>query len=228
LLITKQGGFVLEDKIITLRKELIEYAAAVEAMIEKSINGLMRRDSKALTELIDRDELRANETEIAIEELSISMIAQFQPKAKDLRTILMVLKINNDLERAADHAVNTAESAIFLIDKPQLKPLIDTPRMALESISMLKDGISAFINEDSPLAYAVCERDSVVDNLANQILRELVTYMLNDPSTIERALHHLKIARNLERIADLSTNICEDVIFMVDGKVIKHHVQDTT
>ncbi len=218
---------MLESKIIMLRKELIEYAAYVETMIEKSIHGLLERDNKMLTELIEADEPRANEAEVAIEELCISIIAQFQPKAKDLRTVLMMLKINNDLERAADHAVNTAESALFLIDQPQLKPLIDTPRMAHESIDMLKDSITAFINEDSPLAYAVCERDGIVDDLANQILRELITYMVNDPSTIERALHHLKIARNLERIADLSTNICEDVIFMVDGKVIKHHVQDT-
>jgi phosphate transport system protein len=210
-----------------LRKELIEYAAYVEAMIEKSINGLLRRDKKLLTELIEHDEPKANDVEIAIEEMAISMIAQFQPKAKDLRTVLMILKINNDLERAADHAVNTAESALFLIDQPQLKPLIDTPKMAQETIDMLKDSINAFINEDSPLAYAVCERDSVVDALANQILRELIVYMVNDPSTIERALHLLKVSRNLERIADLSTNICEDVIFMVDGKVIKHHVQDT-
>jgi len=218
---------VLENKIIILRKELIEYAASIEAMIEKSIDGLMRKDKRLLTELIERDEPKANDVEIAIEEMAISLIAKFQPKAKDLRTILMVLKINNDLERAADHAVNTAESSIHLIERAPLKPLVDTPRMAQESIDMLKDSINAFINEDSHLAYDVCERDNIVDALANQILRELITYMVNDTSTIERALHHLKIVKNLERIADLSTNICEDVIFMVDGKIIKHHIRET-
>ena len=218
---------MLENKIIILRKELIEYAASIEAMIEKSIDGLMRKDKRLLTELIERDEPKANDVEIAIEEMAISLIAKFQPKAKDLRTILMVLKINNDLERAADHAVNTAESSIHLIERAPLKPLVDTPRMAQESIDMLKDSINAFINEDSHLAYDVCERDNIVDALANQILRELITYMVNDTSTIERALHHLKIVKNLERIADLSTNICEDVIFMVDGKIIKHHIRET-
>jgi len=210
-----------------LRKELIEYATFIESMIEKSIRGLLQKDEKMLTELIERDEPRANDIEINIEEMAISMIAQFQPKAKDLRTIIMILKINNDLERVGDHAVNTAESALYLIEHSTLKPLIDTPRMAQESIDMLKDSINAFINEDSPLAYAVCERDNIVDALADQVRRELITYMVNTPSAVERALHHLRIARNLERIADLSTNICEDVIFMVDGKIIKHHIQET-
>ncbi|MEI6155071.1 MAG: phosphate signaling complex protein PhoU, partial [Deltaproteobacteria bacterium] len=187
---------------------------------------LLRKDSAMLMEIIEKDEPTANNTEIIIEEMCISMIAQFQPKAKDLRTILMILKINNDLERAGDHAVNIAESGLFLNDRPQLKPLIDIPRMAQDSINMLKDSITSFINEDSMLAYKVCERDNEVDDLANQIMRELITYMTGDPSTIERSLHLLKISRNLERVADLSTNICEDVIFMVEGAIIKHHILD--
>lgn len=217
---------MLEEKITALRKELIEYATVIEGMIEKSINALLRKDSTMLMEIIEKDEPIANNTEIIIEEMCISMIAQFQPKAKDLRTILMILKINNDLERAGDHAVNIAESGLFLNDRPQLKPLIDIPRMAQDSINMLKDSITSFINEDSMLAYKVCERDNEVDDLANQIMRELITYMTGDPSTIERSLHLLKISRNLERIADLSTNICEDVIFMVEGAIIKHHILD--
>jgi phosphate transport system protein len=154
------------------------------------------------------------------------MIAQYEPKAKDLRTILMVLKINNDLERAADHAVNISESALFLIGQPPVKPLLDIPRMAKESISMLKDSISSFVSENPVLAQNVCERDSIVDGLANQILRELITFMTSSAGTIERSVHLLAIARNLERIADLSTNISEDVIFMVEGKNIKHHILD--
>ncbi len=217
---------MLEEKITALRKELIEYATAIEGMIEKSIIALLRKDSAMLMEIIEKDEPTANNTEIIIEEMCISMIAQFQPKAKDLRTILMILKINNDLERAGDHAVNIAESGLFLNDRPQLKPLIDIPRMAQDSINMLKDSITSFINEDSMLAYKVCERDNEVDDLANQIMRELITYMTGDPSTIERSLHLLKISRNLERVADLSTNICEDVIFMVEGAIIKHHILD--
>jgi len=151
------------------------------------------------------------------------MIAQYEPRAKDLRTILMVMKMNNDLERVGDHAVNIAECSLFLIERPSLKPLLDIPRMAEESVGMLKDSIEAFIKEDSLLAAMVCERDNIVDNLGQQILRELITFMGADSTTIERSMRLLNIARNLERIGDLSTNISEDVIFMVEGRVIKHH-----
>jgi phosphate transport system protein len=214
---------MLEEKMIALRKELIESATHVEGMIDKSITGLMRKDSTLLTEVIEKDEPKANDSEISIEELCTTMIAQYEPRAKDLRTILMVMKMNNDLERVGDHAVNIAECSLFLIERPSLKPLLDIPRMAEESVGMLKDAIEAFIKEDSLLAAMVCERDNIVDNLGQQILRELITFMGADPTTIERSMRLLNIARNLERIGDLSTNISEDVIFMVEGRVIKHH-----
>jgi phosphate transport system protein len=214
---------MLEEKMIVLRKDLIECATHVEDMIGKSITGLLRKDSSLLTEVIEKDEPKANEAEITIEELCTTMIAQYEPKAKDLRTILMVMKMNNDLERVGDHAVNIAECSLYLIERPALKPLLDIPRMAEESVGMLKDAIEAFIKEDALLAAMVCERDNIVDNLGQQILRELITFMSADPTTIERAMRLLNIARNLERIGDLSTNISEDVIFMVEGRVIKHH-----
>jgi phosphate transport system protein len=214
---------MLEEKMIALRKELIESATHVEGMIDKSITGLMRKDSTLLTEVIEKDEPKANDSEISIEELCTTMIAQYEPRAKDLRTILMVMKMNNDLERVGDHAVNIAECSLFLIERPSLKPLLDIPRMAEESVGMLKDAIEAFIREDALLAAMVCERDNIVDNLGQQILRELTTFMGADPTTIERSMRLLNIARNLERIGDLSTNISEDVIFMVEGRVIKHH-----
>jgi phosphate transport system protein len=214
---------MLEEKMIALRKELIESATHVEGMIDKSITGLMRKDSTLLTEVIEKDEPKANDSEISIEELCTTMIAQYEPRAKDLRTILMVMKMNNDLERVGDHAVNIAECSLFLIERPSLKPLLDIPRMAEESVGMLKDSIEAFIKEDSLLAAMVCERDNIVDNLGQQILRELITFMGADPTTIERSMRLLNIARNLERIGDLSTNVSEDVIFMVEGRVIKHH-----
>ncbi|OPY66773.1 MAG: hypothetical protein A4E63_02452 [Syntrophorhabdus sp. PtaU1.Bin050] len=176
-----------------------------------------------LTEVIQKDEPKANETEIVIDELCATMIAQYQPKAKDLRTILMVMKMNNDLERAGDHAVNIAECSLFLIERPAIKPLLDIPRMAEEAVMMLKDAIEAFIKEDASLAAMVCLRDNIVDNLGQQVLRELITFMSSDPTTIERSMRLLNIARNLERLGDLSTNISEDVIFMIEGRVIKHH-----
>ena len=219
---------MLEEKIVALRKELIEYAAHVEGMIERSIQGLLKRDKGILIEVVENSEPQANDCEVTIEEMATAMIAKYEPKAKDLRTILMVLKINNDLERAADHAVNISEAGIFLIDRVPVKPLVDVPRMAEEAARMLKESINSFVNEDPLLAQKVCERDSMVDALDAQVLRELVTYMVSDASTIEAAIRLLEISRNLERIADLSTNISEDVIFMVEGRNIKHHIQNRT
>ena len=213
---------MLSERITNTKKKLIEYAGLVEKMIDKSLDGLLEKEREPLVEVIEKDEVRANKFELEIDELCISCIAQFQPKAKDLRTILMVLKINNDLERIADHAVNIAESALFLIERPSIKPLIDIPRMAQIAVNMLEDSITAFINENSELAYEVVIRDSGVDALRDQILRELVTFMSSEPTTIERAFQLIRISTNLERISDLSTNICEDIIFMVLGKVIKH------
>jgi phosphate transport system protein len=140
----------------------------------------------------------------------------------------MLLKMNNDLERIGDHAVNISQSAIALLQGPLIKPLINIPRMAQEVVSMLNDGVKAFIDGDPILAKKVCERDNIVDGLRDQILRELITYMIADTSTIERALHLLRISKNLERIADLSTNLCEEVIYLVQGRVIKHHHENST
>ncbi len=213
---------MLEEKIAELRKTLIGYALLVEKMIDDSIQGLLRNDLTLLHQVTEKSERKANETEILIDEMCTTIIAQFGPKARDLRIVLMSLKINNDLERIADHAVNTAESGLFLVSQPLVKPLLDIPRMAQATINMLRDAVSSFVNEDPDLAVDVCGRDQFVDDSASQILRELITYMISDPTTIERALHLLKIARNLERTADLSTNIAEDVIYMTEGKVIKH------
>ena len=212
-----------ERKLIELRKELIDYASLVETMIEKSIKGLREKKSTILESVINEDEPRANDYEIAIDEMSVSTIAQHQPATKPLRTILMILNISTTLERMADHAVTISESALFLISQSSVKPLLDIPRMAEVTISMLKNAIDSFVNENATLAIAVCERDSIVDALRTQIIRELISCMIADPLTIERALHLMKIASNMERIADLATNICEDVIYMVQGRVIKHH-----
>jgi len=214
---------MLEERITNLKREIVEYTALGEGMIEKSIKGLIKKNKELLLSVIDEDEPKANDFEIEIDELCVTLIAQYEPRAKDLRTILMILKINNDLERIGDLAVNIAESAMFLIEKPQVEPLIDIPMMVEVTEKMLKNSINAFINEDAELAKSVCEKDSVIDGLRNQILRELITYMSADSSTVERSIHLMRISHSLERIADLSTNICEDVIFMVEGKIIKHH-----
>ncbi len=213
---------LLDAKLTSLKKALIDYASLIERMIDKSMQGLLKKDKAVLEEIINKYEPWTNDLELEIDEMGTNLIAQYEPKAKDLRIVLMVLKINNDLERIGDHLVNIAESALFLIERPQVKPLIDIPKMGEIVIKMLKDSINAFINEDVKLAQAVCQEDSLVDNLLEQVIRELITYMTADSKTIERSMHLIRIAHNLERIADLSTNISEDVIFIVEGRVIKH------
>lgn len=217
---------MLEEKIVTLKKHLIEYATLTESMIEASIKGLLHRDRQILQDVIEKEEPKANNLEMQLDESCTTLIARYEPKAKDLRVILMALRMNNDLERMADHAVNIAESGLFLIEKPLVKSLIDVPNMGKLAMQMLKESINSFINEDAKLAKEVCEGDDTVDALREQIIRELITFMSSDPSTIERSLHLMRISRNLERIADLSTNIGEDVIFMVEGRVIKHHAEE--
>jgi len=213
---------MLKASLDELKRKLTESASLVESMIDKSIRGLTQKDEKLLLEVIEQDEPRENDLEIDIDETCIHVVACYQPQAKGLRTIMMVLKMNNDYERMADEAVNISESALFLIKRPEVKPLIDIPRIAEEAIKMMRDGLASFINEDTTLAHSVCERDDLVDGLRDQILRELITFMASDPETIERSIHLIRISRSLERIADLSTNICEDVIYMAEGKTIKH------
>jgi len=217
---------IVEEKINKLKEKIIEMALVVEKMIEKSIKGLLERNKEILDEVIEEEEKKVNDMEIEIDEMVIKFIALYHPEAEYLRTALMILKINNDLERMGDEAVNISESALFLIERPPVKPLIDIPRMAEIAIQMLKDSITSFVERKVELAKDVCIRDDLVDSLTNQVYRELITYMMQDPSTIERSFHLMRIARSIERIADLSTNLCEDVIFMVKGKVIKHHKEE--
>ncbi len=217
---------VLEERLTELRKILIEFATLVEHMIESSITGLVKRDRALLESVSLHDEPKANELDIKLDELCASYIAQYQPMAKDLRIILMIFKMNEALERMADHAVNISESGLFLLEGPLVKPLVDIPEMAAVATQMVRDSITAFIHEDAELAQSVCARDNIIDNLRDKTYEELTMVMSADPTTIKRCLHLMRISRNLERVADLSTNICEDIIFIVEGRVIKHHKFD--
>ena len=214
---------MLDQKIIELKEKLFAQAGLVEEMVAKSVRSLVEREESLAKDVIEKDEPKANDLEIEIEEYTINVMALYQPEASNLRTVIMIIKINNDLERIGDHAVNIAERALYLIPRPKVKPLIDIPRMAALSIEMLKKSLDSFTRNDSDLAVRVCKMDSEVDALLDQITRELLTYVMSDSSTTDRALELILISRNLERIADLATNIAEDVIFMVKGKVIKHH-----
>lgn len=213
---------VLETKIAELKEQLFTMAGIVEDMVTNSIRALTERDAEVADALIRDDEPRVNRLEKENEDAAINMMALYQPEASNLRTITMVIKINATLERIGDHAVNIAESAQFLVPRPPVKPLVDTPRMAEHTIAMLKDSLDAFTRYDAALARDVCGRDSVVDEFNTKIKRELMEYMARDPQTIERALKLMMVSLNLERIADLSTNIAEDVIYIVTGEDIRH------
>jgi phosphate transport system protein len=217
---------MLDEKLIVLKKQIIEYSGIVESMVEKSIKGLLEKDKNLLAEVIDKEEPNANRFDLEMDELCTSLIAQYQPKAKNLRIILMALKMSTDFERMADHAVNIAESGLFLIERPLVKPLVDIPKLGNLTVQMLKDGINSFLEEDTALAKSVCVRDSEADDLKDKITSELTDKMTEDPSTVKRALHLLRISGNLERIADLSTNICEEVLYMSQGRIIKHHAEE--
>jgi phosphate transport system protein len=212
----------LEEEISKLKKMLFEMATSVEEMIAKSIKTLKDRNMIMAEEVIKSD-AKINQMEIDIDNQCIKILALYHPEAEDLRTVSMIMKINNDLERIGDHAVNIAEKTIYLADKPPVKPLIDIPRMADKAIQMLQESLDAFVNKDADLAIEVCKRDDEVDSLEPQIVRELVTYMIADPQTIDRSLTLILIAREIERVADLATNIAEDTYYIVSGKSMKHH-----
>ena len=214
-----------DEELKELKEKLLRMSSLVEEAINFSIKALTDRKSELAEQVIKSDD-GINMLEIEIDELSLKLLALRQPQAGDLRFITSIMKINSDLERMGDLAVNIAERTIELLKFPLLKPLIDIPRMAEIAQGMVKDSLDAFVNRDSKLARSVCERDDKMDNLNDQIFRELLTYMLQDPKTIERAVDLILVGRNLERIADHATNICEDVIYMVDGKIIKHHIEE--
>ncbi len=212
----------LEEEINKLKKMLFEMATSVEEMIAKSVKALEENNMILAEEVIKSDQI-VNEMEVDIDNQCIRILALYHPEAEDLRTVTMIMKINNDLERIGDHAVNIAEMTQYLADKPPVKPLIDIPKMAEKAIEMLQESLDSFVNKDADLAVEVCKKDDEVDALEPQIVRELITYMISDPLTIDRALTLILIARGLERVADLATNIAEDTYYISSGKILKHH-----
>jgi phosphate transport system protein len=212
----------LEGRIAELKESLFTMAGIVEEMLANSIKALVNRDAALVQLVTGAAEDRVNRLEVENEDAAINLMALYQPEASNLRTLAMVIKINNDLERIGDHAVNIAEAAALLMTRPPVKPLIDIPLMAEHTVAMLRDALNAFTQKDAALARDVCGRDSTVDALRDQINRELVTYMTSDAKTIDRALKLMMVSLNLERVADLATNIAEDVIYIVTGEDIKH------
>lgn len=215
-----------DEELQALKEKLLEMAARAEEQIGRAVLSLKERKEEMAQEVIEKEEA-VNRLDIEVDELCMRLLALRQPMAADLRFITSAMKISSDLERIGDLAFNIAERTLRLLKYPQLKPLIDIPRMAEISQQMVRDTIKAFIDNDDVLARHVCERDDEVDALNDQIFRELLTFMIADPSTITRAVELILVGRHLERIADHATNIAEDVIYMVKGKTIKHHVDES-
>ena len=210
-------------ELMQLKEKLLSMAAKVEAQITRSIEAVLKKDA-GMARVIFALDKEVDLMEIDIEEEAISLIAWHQPAAGDLRFLIGVIKINNDLERIGDHGVNIAQSAIALAGQPDVKPLIDIPRMADLAVSMLRDSLESFISSNPEKAREVCSRDDQVDSLKRQILAELSAIMVAKPDTIARGMDLMLISRNLERIADLATNISEDTIYICQAKIIKHRI----
>lgn len=215
-----------DEELKELHKDVLRMGVLAQESIFKSETALKDRNKALAQEVISAD-TRIDELELEIDERCIDLIARYQPMAGDLRFITTGMKINADLERIADLSVDISQRVIELVDKPLLKPLIDIPKLSKIAQTMVKDSIDSFVNRNVELARKVLASDPEADQLRNRVQDELVNdYMAKDASTADRAVPLLLIARYLERICDHTTNIAEDVIYMVEGKVVKHHHED--
>lgn len=214
-----------EEELVELKKCILKMGNLVEAAISKSIKALLDRDVRLAEEVIGADD-DINTIEIIIDEKCLDLLALRQPVAVDLRFIAAVMKMNSELERMGDLAVNIAETAKYLATQSELKISLDFAKMMEFTQKMVRESLDALVNRDSKLARIICLEDDVVDNLKKQMFIELLKHMKEDPETIERSTHLMLVSRHLERIADQATNIAEDVVYMVEGKIIKHHAED--
>lgn len=215
-----------DEELKDLNNDILKIGAYAEEAIFKSIEALKNRDDELARKVIEND-VRVDQLELDIDEKCIDLIARHQPMARDLRFITTGMKLNTELERIADIAVDIAQRTLEVIDKPPLKPLVDIPRLAAVAQKMVKMAIDSFVKGDVELAKKVLAMDVEANNLRNAIHKELVEdYMMKDASTSPRAVQFLLIARFLERICDHTTNIAEDVIYMIQAKVVKHHPEN--
>jgi phosphate transport system protein len=211
-----------EQELDQLKNRLLEMSVLVTTAIHLSIEAVVDREAHFAEEVLKNEE-KVNEMEIEIDDLAIQLLALQQPMAVDLRLIAAALKINNDLERMGDLAVNIAQRAIDLVGKPSIKPMIDIPHIAALVESMVRKALDSFVARDVELARSVLASDDAVDDLRNASFHELISYMEKSPRNIPQAVSLLSVIRNLERIADHSTNIAEDVLFYVKGVDVRHH-----
>jgi phosphate transport system protein len=208
-----------------LKGRLLEMGGLAEEQVRLAVKGLVERDRGLIARVLSADG-PLNALHIEVDSRCFTLLALHQPMAVDLRAIVAAVKINTDLERVGDLAINIAEAAGLYVAHPPVKKLIDIPRMATIAQGMLRDALDAFVRRDTELAQRVLNEDDALDTLKSQIFRELLTYMLADPTTIEPALDLILVSRHLERIGDHATNVAEDVIFMVSAKDVRHHAAD--
>ena len=210
-----------QEELDAMQSRLLEMGGLAEERVRAAIDGLSTRDAAVIDSVTHGDE-PVNRLHIEVDERCFRLLALYQPMATDLRAIVAAVKINSDLERVGDLAVNIAEAATRYVRHAPVKKLIDIPRMAHIAQSMLRDALDAYVRRDTVLAQNVLNEDDQLDALKTQVFRELLTYMLQDPTTVEPALDLILISRHLERIGDHATNIGEDVIFMVSARDVRH------
>ena len=210
-----------DEELSALKQKLLLMGGLVESQISGSLRALIERDSGLAQQIIENDH-RVNALDVEIDEDCLRLLALHQPTAGDLRFITTAMKISTELERMSDLAENIAERAIELNEEPQLKPYIDIPRMADWALYMVKESLDAFVNRDAVMARKVCTDDDFVDDLIEQLFRELLSFMIENPQTISRAIRLTFVAKYIERIADHATNVAELVVYLVEGKIIRH------
>jgi phosphate transport system protein len=211
-----------QEELEQLKTRLLEMGGLAEDRVRSALDGLVERDSQLVDRVLGGD-VPINQLHIEIDSRCFKLLALHQPMAVDLRAIVSAVKINTDLERVGDLAINIAEAVRRYMRHPPVKELIDIPRMAEIAQSMLRDSLDSYVRRDIALAQSVLNQDDELDALKTQVFRDLLTHMLQDPSTIEPALDLILISRHLERIGDHATNIAEDVIFMVSARDVRHH-----
>jgi phosphate transport system protein len=211
-----------QEELEGLQARLLEMGGLAEERVRAAVSGLVARDTTLIDKVMRGDE-PVNELHIEIDNRCFTLLALYQPMASDLRSIVAAVKINTDLERVGDLAVNIAEAARRYTNHPAVKKLVDIPQMGDIAQAMLRDALDSFVRRDTRLAHQVLNEDDRLDGLKTQVFRELLTYMLDDPATVEPALDLILVSRHLERIGDHATNIAEDVIFMVSARDVRHH-----
>jgi phosphate transport system protein len=214
-----------QSELEALRTSLVKMGSVVEEALKMSICAVLEKDESVVKKVLEAEE-RINALELEIDHAILDLLALQQPVASDLRLILAVQKINNDLERMGDHAVNIVQSAVVLKDMPDAGMLQEIPRMAEVTLAMVKQGLDSVINTDTSLAVEVLKADDGIDDMNRTVARKVIELVKRDPATIGHGLELIRVSRNLERVADLTTNIAEDVLFYAQARVVKHHAEE--